>query len=181
MDIPMVTEKLKAEHQFILRWISWMEGLAMTDAQTGADASNSQLLKHVENVVGFISDYADAYHHSKEEDVLFRYLAHPGVLTECNPLPVMLSEHAAARTILRQMQYAASLADVGGLIEQVRLYAGLLKQHIFKEDNILYQMAEQGLTMSMKQQILAEYSAIDGDRQNIELERHYRTLLNSMD
>lgn len=175
----MVTEKLKDEHQLILRWIDWMERIASDDARSSANAENTLLMAHAGIIVDFIRNYADAYHHSKEEDVLFRYLALPGTLTECNPLPVMMSEHQSARAILRQFQFAASLNDVNDMIEQVRRYASLLRQHIFKEDNILYRMAEQGLDESAKQRILAEYAAIDEAPQNSEMERRYRNFLDS--
>ena len=162
----MITETLKAEHQLILQWIDVMEHMALQDTQAGANAADSMLCKNADTLIGFIREYADAYHHAKEEEVLFKYLAVPGVLTECNPLPVMLSDHAQAREMITKMQYAASLENVTDLIEQVRSYANLLKQHIFKEDNILYAIAERNIGDVDKDKIVAEYAAIDDDPNN---------------
>lgn len=41
--------------------------------------------------INFIHEFADRFHHAKEENILFRYLGMPGVLTHCNPVPQMLN------------------------------------------------------------------------------------------
>lgn len=176
----MITETLKAEHQLILQWIGVMEQMALQDAQACANAADSMLCKNADTLIGFIREYADAYHHAKEEEVLFKYLAVPGVLNDCNPLPVMLSDHTQARELVTKMQYAASLKNVTSLIEHVRSYASLLKQHIFKEDNILYAMAERGLSDGDKDKIIAEYAVIDDDPNNQAIIKRYQELLDEL-
>lgn len=132
-----VTNALKAEHQFIIQYIDLMERYARQDASL-VGMGQSLLMEKIDIFIAFIHEYADTYHHAKEENVLFKYLALPGVLSECNPLPVMLNEHAQARELLSQMRYAASLDNVAALIDCVYAYADLLRKHIYKEDNILY-------------------------------------------
>jgi hemerythrin-like domain-containing protein len=156
-----VTNTLKSEHQFILQYIDLMEKYARYDAAASSDASTSLLLAKSADFIEFIHDFADTFHHAKEEDVLFKYLASPGILNECNPLPVMLREHAQARELLKQMQYAASLNNVADLISCAQGYASILKQHIFKEDNILYAMAERNIDEQEKLKLLTEYKNIE--------------------
>jgi hemerythrin-like domain-containing protein len=102
--------------------------------------------------VRFIREYADAYHHAKEEDMLFRAMADAGIPTEGGPVGVMLAEHEQGRT------YAGTLAEIaageGPLGEDEANRAGraaggyveLLTAHIQKEDRILYPMAERILS-----------------------------------
>ena len=156
-----VTNTLKSEHQFILQYIDLMEKYARYDAALPSDASNSLLLAKSAEFIEFIHEFADTFHHAKEENVLFKCLAVPGVLNECNPLPVMLSEHAQARELLSKMQYAASLNNVAALIDCVHSYATLLRKHIFKEDNILYAMADRNIDEANKIKLLKEYEKID--------------------
>src|SRR5512142_1714751 len=55
----------------------------------------------------FFRDFADAAHHGKEEDILFRRMAENGFPTEAGPLAVMLYEHVQGRA------HVASLRAVG--------------------------------------------------------------------
>ena len=176
----LVTDILKSEHQFILQYIDLMEQYARHDAASSSDAGTSLLLAKSADFIEFIHDFADTFHHAKEEDVLFKYLASPGILNECNPLPVMLREHAQARELLKRMQYASSLNNIADLISCVQGYASLLKQHIFKEDNILYAMAERNIDEPAKLKLLDEYKNIeeiqDGQAKTIKFQHRLSSL-----
>lgn len=93
-------------------------------------------------------------HHAKEEAILFKYLEVPGVLTHCNPLPQMLHEHQQARTLVNGMQHALAAENADLLAQQANQYITLLREHIYKEDHILYPMAERGMTEAMQQALL---------------------------
>jgi len=41
--------------------------------------------------INFIHEFADRFHHAKEEHILFRYLGTPSVLRHCNPVPQMMN------------------------------------------------------------------------------------------
>ena len=109
----------------------------------------------------FIHEFADHFHHAKEEDILFRYLEVPGVLTHCNPVPQMLFEHSKAREFVRNMENAIQTKEINELTVNAGQYARLLKEHIYKEDNILYPMAERGLSDEAKSSLLKEYTETD--------------------
>ncbi|MFA0758190.1 MAG: hypothetical protein NOOUEUKL_000848, partial [Candidatus Fervidibacter sp.] len=69
---------------------------------------------------------------------------------EGGPIGVMLIEHEEGRELRRRMIEAASnLADEANrqqFVTAAREYINLLRQHIWKEDNVLFQMAQQVLT-----------------------------------
>lgn len=163
------TEHLMNEHQLILKYIQLME-------QYTHHANTALLLANAERFIAFIHDFADGFHHAKEEDVLFRYLAAPDVLTHCNSIPQMLFEHNRARELVSAIENALAANDVSALVIVMRQYARLLKEPIFKEDNILYPMAERGLSDTAKAALLAEYVEIEQDLGSAAIWQQYQAL-----
>jgi hemerythrin-like domain-containing protein len=81
----------------------------------------------------------------------------------CNPIPVMLSEHEAGRQYVKGMVEALEQNNVEALVENARGYCYLLSQHIYKEDNVLYPMAEEALNESQKDAVNEQYSKVNVD------------------
>ena len=135
-----VTKKLSDEHQLILK-VSEVLGRECTALDKGGVVDKGFFTQ----VVDFIRHYADKYHHAKEEDILFTGLGRPEVQMHCDPRQQMLFEHDQGREFVRGMEAAVQAGDKAKVIENALGYAGLLREHIFKEDNILYPMAEQAL------------------------------------
>ncbi len=154
----LVTEDLMKEHQLILKYVDLMERYAEFDLK---NLSTPILFEKAGCFIQFIHEFADHFHHAKEEDILFRYLEVPGVLTHCNPVPQMLSEHSKAREFVRNMENAIQTKELNELSVNAGQYARLLKEHIYKEDNILYPMAERGLPDVAKASLLKEYTEAD--------------------
>ena len=154
----LATEDLMKEHQLILKYIDLMERYAEFDLK---DLIAPILFEKANFFIQFIHEFADHFHHTKEEDILFRYLEIPGVLTHCNPVPQMLFEHNKAREFVRNMENAIQAKKINELTANAGQYARLLKEHIYKEDNILYPMAERGLSDEAKSSLLKEYIETD--------------------
>ena len=154
----LATEDLMKEHQLILKYIDLMERYAEFDLK---DLIAPILFEKANFFIQFIHEFADHFHHAKEEDILFRYLEVPGVLTHCNPVPQMLFEHSKAREFVRNMENAIQTKEINELTVNAGQYARLLKEHIYKEDNILYPMAERGLSDEAKSSLLKEYTETD--------------------
>ncbi|WP_262966734.1 hemerythrin domain-containing protein [Methylobacter psychrophilus] len=154
----LVTENLMKEHQLILKYIGLMERYA----ESALNEFNSFILfEKANDFIVFIDDFADDFHHAKEEDILFRYLDVPGVLTHCNPVPQMLLEHNKAREFVSNMKNSLRTKTLNELVVNMSQYASLLKEHIYKEDNILYPMAERGLSDEAKLSLLKGYATTD--------------------
>jgi hemerythrin-like domain-containing protein len=149
------TAGLIQEHQLILKYVDLMERCASLNLQ---NPDLQILFDQSEFFIDFIHEFADTFHHAKEENILFRYLDIPGVLTHCNPIPQMSHEHEQARGYVRNMENALRSKNLHDLAENAQHYACLLKMHIYKEDNILYPMAEQGLSDELKASISKEYA-----------------------
>ena len=149
------TQELSSEHQAILVMIRILEKMSdRLEAGESVDAG------HLEQAVDFIKVFADKCHHGKEEDLLFPEMAKAGIPKEGGPLGVMLREHVEGRNFVKAMGEAAAALKKGDreagarFARNARGYGALLTQHIFKEDNILYPMAD-GRLLDMQQDRLA--------------------------
>jgi hemerythrin-like domain-containing protein len=109
--------------------------------------------------VRFIREYADGHHHAKEEGVLFEAMVQGGFPREGGPVGMMLHEHDVGR---KHVAILAALAEstspwTGEDREQLAAaangYGQLLRDHILKEDSILYPMAEQRLSEALVRQV----------------------------
>ena len=120
-------------------------------------ATNSS---HFELVVELIKNYADGFHHAKEEKLLFPILVKKGFSNEAGPVAVMLHDHAEGRNFVKNM--AAAIVrykndDESALPEIYRNmqgYIDLLRTHIAKENNVLFRMADH--MISVEEQLVLQ-------------------------
>lgn len=153
-----ITRALVDEHKLILRMIALLEKNAQRTA--AGDYSNWQFYL---DGVDFIRNYADRFHHAKEEDVLFAALVTNGMPRENSPVAAMLMEHDQGRAYVRAMESAALEARKGvagqeaAIAENGLAYAALLRDHIAKEDDILYPLAERVIPEAMREGIVGGY------------------------
>lgn len=146
------------EHQLILKYLDLMEKYVEFSQ---ANDDKDLLLEKAQGFISFIQKFTDTYHHAKEENVLFKYLQAPGILSHCNPLPVMRSEHEQVRMYALNMKDALENNDLKALCDNAYAYSQTLRQHIFNENNVLYPMAENRLADDHKISIENEYKQIE--------------------
>lgn len=149
-------ELLMAEHRLIERALDALEGIA----ERAATAEDRTTLG---KAVTFFRDFADRRHHGKEEDILFRALERHGMPSDGGPVGMMLEEHGMGRDLVGRLAGVASGEGPLGDEErgQVRRaaadYSLLLRQHIQKEDQILYPMALQVLPATAQIELAGEF------------------------
>ena len=158
-----ITQALVDEHQLILRMLAILERNALRTAR-GEYANYGFYL----DAVDFIRNYADRFHHAKEEDILFEALVANGMPRANSPVAAMLMEHDQGRAFVKAMEEAATAALAGrpgqdALIAENALgYLELLREHISKEDGILYPLAERLIPEGVRDGIVAGYAAAEG-------------------
>jgi hemerythrin-like domain-containing protein len=171
-----VTRVMVEEHQLILRMIALVE-------------RNTALLEQGRfhdwqfflDAVDFIRNYADRFHHAKEEDVLFVALVNNGMPEKQSPIEAMHLEHEQGRAHVRALAEAAGRALAGEagqndlIAAHAKGYAQLLRGHIDKEDTILYPLAERILPEAVRSGMLAGYAAAAAAAPG--LEDRYRQLV----
>jgi len=115
----------------------------------------------------FIKNFADGCHHKKEEGILFVALAANGMPQDAGPVGMMLAEHEEGRRLTRAMREGAQRVQGGDaaalsqVIQNALGYVALLRQHIQKEDHILFPMADQVIPIGQHQQIMADFNRIE--------------------
>ncbi len=124
-----------------------------------------------EKVIDFIKNYADKFHHAKEEDILFKELCKDSVQgnLHCNPVEQMLYEHNIGRNFVKGMKDGLIEKDKRKLVENSLGYVQLIREHIFKEDNILYPMADGVIDLKTQDIMLSKFEDVARDhRRDVE-------------
>jgi hemerythrin-like domain-containing protein len=171
-----VTLVLVEEHQLILRMIALVEQNAARMEQ-----GRFRDWQFFLDAVDFIRNYADRYHHAKEEAVLFVELVNNGMPEKQSPIEAMLLEHEQGRAHVQALESAAQKALAGEagqlplIAAHAKGYAQLLRGHIDKEDQILYPLAERILPETVRFGMLAAYAAAEA--RTPALEEKYRRLV----
>ncbi|MFN3781550.1 MAG: hemerythrin domain-containing protein, partial [Candidatus Kapaibacteriota bacterium] len=98
----------------------------------------------IQTLIDILWDYGETCHNMKEENVYFPLLLQRG-MPEQGPVAVMLQEHQYERTYLQKFKSFLSktdktLEEINDFISEFQDYANLTKDHIWKENDILYPM-----------------------------------------
>lgn len=137
------------EHEQIICMIEVTKVLLNNENSDGIDIND------LEKIIDFMRNFADKYHHLKEENMLFLEMENRGMSANSGPIAVMLHEHKQGRALVKQALDAIALYKSGDLpamndLRQALLnYGELLTNHISKENNILYPMAERILPQNV--------------------------------
>lgn len=164
-----ITAIMVKEHQLILRMIALLEKNVGSMEQ--GRFRNWQFFL---DAVDFIRNYADRFHHAKEEDVLFVELINNGMPEKQSPIEAMHIEHDQGRAFVRAMAEAAERALAGeagqipAIAENAAGYIELLREHIDKEDNVLYPLAERILPEEVRASMVAAYDNAEAHTPGLE-------------
>lgn len=156
------TQVLSSEHRVIERVLASLE--KATDAiEAGVAVRPGFFL----DAAGFIRGFADGCHHFKEEKVLFTTMNEHGVPVQGGPLGVMLNEHELGRKYTREMRQGAERWEAGeasgsdAVVTAARNYILLLQQHIAKEDQILFPMADRVIPAEEHEQVWEGFEKVE--------------------
>lgn len=156
------TDILSEEHRIIERVIAAMETVS-NQLEAGQPVRPEFFLEAAD----FIKDFADGCHHAKEEGVLFPAMTASGLPQQGGPVGAMLMEHEQGRVYARGMRAAAEKLQAGDrsavaeVLRNARGYAALLRQHILKEDRVLFPMAGQVIPAEKHDEIFEEFERIE--------------------
>ena len=148
------TKNLEDDHVHILRLIEIIELIVRTEA---AD------IEKIEEIVEIIRNFADGIHHAKEEQLFFPYISDKGFPPNQGPVAVMLHEHILGREFVKSIsdnisKYSnGNIDSLGEIFNNMNGYAVLLKNHISKENNILFRMADRVLSESDHRKLLESF------------------------
>jgi len=153
------TEILSQEHRVIERVLDCLDVLAQRALKTGELDTRSAT-----EALEVISTFADTCHHMKEENVLFVRMQERGIPRHVGPIAVMLHDHETGRERVRAMRAALARyvkgerAAAKEFADNAFAYTELLREHIGKEDQVLFPMAEATFTDQDREEVLAGFA-----------------------
>lgn len=156
------TEILSQEHRVIELVLACVDRIADDATAKGAiDAASAR------DALSFIRTFADGCHHGKEEERLFPAMERRGMPREAGPTAVMRYEHELGRGHVKAMDAALTAFEAGDASGVARFakeahgYVELLRDHIAKEDDILFPMADGMLDARAQEELLREFHHVE--------------------
>ncbi len=154
-DFANASEVLSAEHRVIERVLNVVDGLTRIPLESS--------LERWRKALDFIRHFADECHHLKEEKILFPVMEEHGIPRDGGPIGMMIEEHEEARGYVRSMGAsldlgaAADEAAKRAIVENAKAYLRLLREHIQKEDDILFRMADEAIPSEEQKKLLLSF------------------------
>ena len=144
----MPTVSLKRDHQIIEKVIKAMKTTVILLKK------DTKIPKEIlEKTLEFSTDFTDLCHHHKEEDAFFPELENVG-FAEINPVTRMLEEHEITRQITKKIASSTKIYfDTGNseqLISDIEEYVEHVSEHLWKENNRVFRMADAKLQYRYK-------------------------------
>jgi len=172
---------LVAEHEMIER--------AMEVLKTNLATVSSGEYNKVQTgrAIDFLLQFGDKIHNIKEEKFLFPRMGERGAPIEGGPIGVMLLEHDLERKLLGKMQMALdTLNDAGEdakntFVKEGLEYLTVRAEHIWKENDILYNMGRQILTEEDFAYLLEEFKNSDIQHYGEQAAEKFETMLKEVE
>lgn len=118
--------------------------------------------------------------------MLFPVLEKRGVPREGGPIGVMLDEHEVGRRLAAQMKRAVEAYAAGDpaagqqFLQPARRYIELLTQNIFKEENVLFPMAEQVLDAAQRTSLAQAFEQME-EAKGLQTHAHYEQVADQLE
>ncbi|MBN1887165.1 MAG: hemerythrin domain-containing protein [Thermoflexales bacterium] len=176
------TNILMEEHRVIERV------LAALEAAAGRLGQNQSLRPgFFTDAADFIKGFADGCHHMKEEGVLFKAMVASGMPAQGGPIAVMLAEHEQGRAFTRAMRQAAQRLQEGdtlawpAVVSSAQGYVALLRQHIAKEDGILFPMADRVIPVTEHERVAQDFERVEHEETGQGVHEKYLALADALE
>lgn len=158
------TEILAAEHEVIIQVLNCLERFVQN-----FKSERSFPREAAAEILDFLSIFADACHHGKEEEHLFLFMEARGMPRHTGPTGVMLYEHDQGRNLIREMKtlLASAQVDDSAKVEFCRAseqYVSLLRQHIHKENHCLFPMADSQFSEQDQKDLLTAFQKTEHEK-----------------
>jgi len=175
------TQQLKDEHEGIKLMLNIMEKISR-------DLADGKKLNydHYGKIIEFLQGFADRCHHAKEEVVLFPALEKHGIQNEDGPIGVMLNEHRNGRELVIILDMAfkelksGNKPAINSIISSSNDYIQLLRNHIEKENYVLFSLADKVLSVEEQSEIAEQFEKIETEKIGIGKHEAYHHLLKEL-
>ena len=154
--------ELKHDHRVIQQVVAGMSAVAeLLDSGKQVDPSV------LSDLVQFLRVFADQCHHEKEEQHLFPILATRANMSIRHELESLEREHRSAKQLVDRLAKAAAVyydnpeAVRYRIIDLLQRLAELYPAHIWKEDFLLFPVAQQSLSTTEQQDLKEQFEDVE--------------------
>jgi hemerythrin-like domain-containing protein len=148
------TKILEEEHHFIQKVVG---GNRRPSGDTGGGQGGKEVEgKTLQDIVEFMRIFADKCHHGKEETHLFPALERKGVPMRGCSLGALILEHQKGRGLVTNLAEATEAYITGrplakeSLVKCLHVLTDLYPNHIWKEEYLVFPMADKILSLEEK-------------------------------
>ena len=162
MEYSKPSQMLVEEHEVITSVLDAVEAMAGYEGDEFGQ-------EFFEKSFDFFSTFADKCHHDKEETHLFPRLEARGVPRDGGPIGCMLKDHEEGRAHVAAVREALKLTAQGDraarqtVCREALAYVALLREHILKENTILFPVGDQHLSAEDKQMLWRKFQCAEHD------------------
>jgi hemerythrin-like domain-containing protein len=159
-----ITYKLKHEHRVIERALRALDNVCALIQ--GGEAVPAEAIREL---VDFFKNFADQYHHDKEEKYLFPALIEAGLAHQGGATELLSREHETERSLIRNLEREASTYDAGNpdsrlaFAQVARRYVDLMVEHFEKEDRALFRLASDLLDERAQEELSRKFMQAEAE------------------
>jgi hemerythrin-like domain-containing protein len=125
-------------------------------------------------MLDFIQNFADRFHHAREETYLFPALSQSGFPEDGGALGFLLEEHEIERRLTAELELAideyrhGDSAAADRFVEAANKFRDHLVGHMQKEDAILFRLAEEVLDEAVKASLTRSFVQEDANEEMVQ-------------
>lgn len=156
---------MKDDHQLIIRLL---DNLYLSHDFLVNDKAVPASVFH--NVLVFAKDFMNAFHHCREEDILFIKLAEKKGGDLDGQLVALRDQHERARNLISQIKNSLAKYEKGNAQANKQLavaagaYVTLMQKHMHEENHVFYPLAEKVLSEDDFNLLEAEFDRFEDNR-----------------
>ncbi len=153
-----ITKALIDEHVIIMRGLSLLK--AARDFIEKNQLPDKEFFK---SAVPFFRNYADQYHHYKEEFLMFGFLARKKEGLLDLEIGSLRHQHEIGRKFLTNIEKSINgygmenEIAITSLLNNLASFHSILSRHIFMEDHLFFPMVEKELTKNEKETLMEQF------------------------
>ncbi len=153
-----ITQPLKDEHVLILNGLKFLK-----TARDKIEKNQHPPQLFFQKAVPFFRNYADKYHHYKEEFLMFGFLAQKKEGQLDLEIGSLRHQHECGRKFLTRLEKSINGYEIKNeiaitrLLENLASFISVLSRHIFREDHLFFPMVENELSVDDKTFLLNQF------------------------
>ena len=149
------TKFLIQEHKLILRALDVLDAMSASVEGSGKIDEDD-----ADKILDFLRWFGDAHHQAKEETILFPALKSAAAAHD-RPIEHMIHEHGQDRALIEEMETAVRVNKLSEFVSCANKLSSTLRNHIYKEDDILYELAAQVIDAASDEKVLDRLSRFE--------------------